>query len=84
MSNGNWAADQLRKMNLEDAVGQLLMVDDRQYSSRRWFEIVKKNHLGSICIRETIERAGDYQDRLAASLEESEIPIILAAKNEAI
>ncbi len=82
MSNGNWAADQLRKMNLEDAVGQLLMVDDRQYSSRRWFEIVKKNHLGSICIRETIERAGDYQDRLAASLEESEIPIILAADME--
>lgn len=82
MADINWVAEQLRNMTLEDAIGQLLMVDDRAYSTERWLEIQKKNHIGSLCVRENVEKSRDYPERLAALRENAKTPILFAADME--
>ena len=72
----SWVDDTLASMSIEEAVGQLLMPDDRGYTPKQWVEFRKEAPVGCICVRPEFHKG--YPDVLAALNETAGIPVIAA------
>lgn len=71
-----WVEETMKSMSIEEAVGQLLMPDDRGYTPEQWIAFRKEAPVGCICVRPEFHKG--YPDVLAALNETARIPVIAA------
>ena len=75
-----WVESSLSSMSLQEAVGHLVMPEDRNYKASDWLDILKKAPLGCVFVSE--KDKARTEECLAAIQERSKVPVIAAADME--